>query len=187
MAKILKQLSKQLIPFTYKLNDIDNGKAIWEKKVFTTNHLFDYINAKQTDGKQGIMTALTVADGARKYLGIPNANTEIRLKVRGKQSEPIVIKLKSVSLYLFETKVGFVDLDFEYSSDKTDDYVNANYFLSELKSKDNVLNVKTGKDDYAETSITEMLEKIFGLFDKAYSTTLRATLKIRTKRKTSRR
>lgn len=176
MAKILKQLSKQLIPFTYKLNDIDafcgktadNGKAIWEKKVFTTNHLFDYINAKQTDGKQGIMTALTVADGARKYLGIPNANTEIRLKVRGKQSEPIVIKLKSVSLYLFETKVGFVDLDFEYSSDKTDDYVNANYFLSELKSKDNVLNVKTGKDDYAETSITEMLEKIFGLFDKAY-------------------
>lgn len=174
MAKIIKQFSKQIIPFSYRLENLDKlckttcegGKEIWEAKRFHTNHLFDYINAKQeTEDKQGILKAVTVTDGARKFLGLPNANTEIRLTARGNQSGPISIKLKGVSLYLFETRVGFVDLDFEYSTESIGEYTNANYFLSEIKSKDNTLCVKTGKDTYAETGIDKMLAPIFAMFD----------------------
>ncbi|MCH5151870.1 MAG: hypothetical protein J1F65_04340 [Clostridiales bacterium] len=178
MANIIKQFSKQIIPFAYKLADKEqfvnqvtsSGQRIWIEKTFKTNHLFEHINQKQNaNSEQCIVRALTLNDAARANYDLVGANSTILLSVRGKQSnKQLSIKLKSVSLYLFETNVAFLEYDWEYAEEKTNDYLNANYFLAELKSKENLLRVKTGKDEYREFTLESVVMPIFKTFDAVY-------------------
>ena len=179
MAKILKQFSKEIIPFAYKLKDkakfvnqktADGAQNVWLEKHFNTNHLFEHINQKQDTGSdQCIMTALSLNDAARSALNLPGANSTIQLCVRGNQSDKqLSIKLKSISLYLFETNVAFLEYDWEYSDVTATDYLNANYFLAELKSKQNTLRVKTGKDEFCEFTLESTIAPIFETFDGVY-------------------
>ena len=179
MAKILKQFSKEIIPFAYKLKDkqafvnrqIEGGsQSVWTAKSFSTNHLFAHVVDKQNvQSEQCIVTALSLNDAARSQLGLPGANSTIQLCVRGNQSDKdISIKLKGVSLYLFETNVAFLEYDWEYSDVTAADYLNANYFLAELKSKQNTLRVKTGKDEFREFSLESTVAPILETFDGVY-------------------
>ena len=179
MAKILKQFSKEIIPFAYQLKDKqafvnrttnDGTQTVWTAKTFNTNHLFEHIVEKQdVTSEQCIVTALSLNDAARSELSLPGANSTIQLRVRGNQSDKdIAIKLKSVSLYLFETDVAFLEYEWEYSDASATDYLNANYFLAELKSKANTLRVKTGKDEFREFTLASTVAPILETFDGVY-------------------
>ena len=179
MATILKQFSKEIIPFAYKLADKqkfvniktkDGKHNVWQTKSFNTNHLFEYINQKQdVNSDQCIVTALSLNDGARTYFDLPGANSTVMLNVRGNQSsKQLAIKLKGVSLYLFETNVAFLELDWEYVDTNATDYLNANYFLAELKSKQNTLQIRTGKDEYRELTLSDAIEPMLTMFDGVY-------------------
>ena len=179
MAKIVKQFSKEIIPFAYQLKDrqafvnaltADGAQTVWTAKTFNTNHLFEHIVEKQdATSDQCVVTALSLNDAARSALGLPGANSTIQLRVRGNQSDKdIAIKLKGVSLYLFETGVAFLEYDWEYSDATASDLLNANYFLAELKSKQNTLRIKTGKDEYREFTLESAVTPILETFDGVY-------------------
>ena len=176
MSKIIKQFSKIIVPFSYYLENREaffqkkaEGKdiKIWNEFSFSTNHLFDYINDKcNLSDSNSIMRALSMSDGARAMFGLRGANSLMELSTRGNQAgKKLKVKLRSINLYLFETHIGFLDFDWEYVDGDMSDFVNANYFLSELKSDKNVLNVQTGKDDIAEVHLKEVIENILCLFD----------------------
>ncbi len=177
MSKILKQFSKLLIPFVCRADApqqltalLDaNGKHVWEEKNFATNHLFDYIIAKQGNSQQAILRSLYLANGSRAQFGLPNANTSVNLSVRANQSgRPLAIKLREVALHLFETQIGFLEFEWEYRSDDADDYINANYFLAELKSQANVLQIPTGKDTYREITVAQAAEAVLSNLPQAF-------------------
>lgn len=180
MAKIIKQFSKQIIPFSYKIKDPDSfyqrkiegkEKNIWNEYVFNKNHLFDHIVQKQeTESPQRVLKTLILDDAARSMLSLPGANSIMFLSVRGKQSERLLkIKLKNIFLHLFETHVGFLEYDWTYMEENVNEYLNANYFLSELKSKENILRVKTGKDSFSDMPLESIVNPIFNLFDEVVS------------------
>ena len=163
MAKIEKQFSKLLIPFIHEgenYGDVQtpDGVPIWNKTQLFTNHLYDHIIRKQADG--GILKAYKMNESARSAFLLPGANSAMMLSARGRESK-ISVKLKGVSLYVFETGVGFLELDWEYGTKEVSDFLDANYFLSELKSKENILQIRTGADSSRELAVADLVADIF--------------------------
>jgi hypothetical protein len=80
------------------------------------------------------------------------------------------VAITDVKFYLFESDIGFVELEFEYESSDIEDYVNLNYFTTEIKSDKNhfVYHEKVWNEQSRATEVHDkeftvdmLLEKVF--------------------------
>lgn len=156
--------SKQLIPFylsNTNYSDIEK-LGIFEINKYSLTHLNPNICQKlssKTSSEIGRSYALKLE--ARKLFDLPSNNSTIEFITRNNNT--FYVKLRNVYLHIFETNVGFLEFEWEILADNMLDYLNANYFLNELKSNENKFYVKTGINEKKELNFIQTTQKIFDL------------------------
>lgn len=142
-----------------------NGREIelWRPEKLHTYHLKVHASDMLTgEGKDGTVGRLyTLDDGVRRDLDLPDARTQAELLCRSGARVPL--RLDAVRLALFRTGIGILELSFVCSGG-SDAVLEANYFLSEVKSDANrlVFTRRLGKDQSVEKSVRliELVEKL---------------------------
>ncbi len=147
---ICKHFVKVLFPFRYakeennKLEDITVINAKGNEKHLFERFGFDGVNLRK--GVQGlfakeenlskIVECYCLAYDARSYVKLPRRKEEpLLFYTRGKKEEnPYSVAIPEIRLYLFESEVGFVEMECEFDSCSVSDYIQCNYFLSEIKA-----------------------------------------------------
>jgi len=99
----------------------------------------------------------------RSALGLPRQKGDVLTFVyRNNNHKKITII--DVRLYLFESEVGFAEITCEYQSHSTTDYIDCNYFISEIKSDKNYFVFSRRDADARESeikfSVKELLQRI---------------------------
>lgn len=152
-ANIVKQFTKFIFPFRYSAvktelatKSIINAKG---KEIF----LFEQFSQRSYELRQGLSELLDMNGGsakiadcfalnydARTHFGLPSRLEEFMpFYCRGKGTkESFGVAIKSVKVFLFESEVGFVEIECRYQSNSINDYINCNYFLCELKADQNI-------------------------------------------------
>lgn len=184
---VVKQFTKFLFPFRYsrketKLNDIvvrnDKGKEL---------PLFLPFSPKSESLRKGLDDLLSIDGGSAKIadcyelnyncralFGLPQRATDsLSFRSRPAENPLYAITVESVKLYLFESEVGFAEIEARYLTDKIEDCAECNYFLSETKSDRNILffDSKINKDKSEKHSFTfkQLLQKtlsyVGGVYD----------------------
>ena len=181
-VSIAKQFTKFIFPFRYsaeKTNlaskSIKNAKG---KEIF----LFKQFSQKSYELRQGLSDLLAMDGGsakiadcfalnydARTLFGLPSRLEEFIPFYRRSKSnkEPLGVAIQSVKVFLFESEIGFVEIECKYQSHTIDDYINCNYFLCELKSEQNFFS-GTRQVWNAETASKEEVTFTFSMKDLVY-------------------
>ena len=184
---VVKQFTKFLFPFRYSrketnLNDIviqnDKGKEL---------PIFLPFSPKSESLRKGLADLLSIdGDSAkiadcfelnyncRTLFGLPQRATDsLFFRSRPAENPLYTITIESVKLYLFESEVGFAEIETCYCTDKLEDCVECNYFLGETKSDRNILffDRKIGKEQSEKHSLTfkqllqRLLSYVGGVYD----------------------
>lgn len=170
MSKIIKAFSKMVIPFTYQeftfptFENKDKAKSIFIENQFTLNHLLESVHLKLGNGLPSIGKSYKLASEARLKMNLPkNTNGKIELITRTKDEKNFIITIENVYIHLFETKVGFIEFEFLYETDQYQDILTINYFLSEIKSKNNKIRFRVNKSKTEYDEVTTSIQGICGL------------------------
>lgn len=177
---IAKHFVKILFPFQY---DNEQKINLEEKQISTKkgnpHKLFERIGFEKAelrkglsdlfaseDNKSKIMDGYRVDTNIREQLGLPKKETEkIDFYCRAKdRTAPYAVEISDICLYLFESGVGFAEVEFRHQDDNLNDFIACNYFLSEIGDNKNhfVVSHKVWQD---ETKTTELQETKFTLAD----------------------
>lgn len=148
MASLIKQFTKFTFPFKYDKDKIDatapkivgkNGeRGVFVPFSLNTEGLRDGLDAllSENGGSSKIAECYRLDANARSYFELPKRKDE-PLEFYSRQGGPFSVAITELSLFLFESGVGVLEFECEYKSDSLDDYVEANYFISEPKSNKN--------------------------------------------------
>lgn len=119
-----------------------NGKEaqMWVPDPLRSYHLKENVSNYLGLGvlKGSIGQAYCLNDNLRRDLDLPEARTVVSFYHRGSDA-PDTLHLQAVRLYLFTTGVGFVEFTVDNMGPDADTVSNINYFLCEVKSRDNYL------------------------------------------------
>jgi len=174
-VKIVKNFVKILFPFQYdKRTKVDLESAKIKSEDGNTEYdLFQTIGFEDSELRKGlsdlftskkehpsrIMSGYRVDANIRHLLGLPKRKTDsIEFTCRSKKTYNV--KISDISIYLFESGVGFVEVEFEHGSDQMDEFISCNYFLSEIGDAKNCLTVNQ-KVWHPEKKAAEMVTKCF--------------------------
>ena len=153
---MLNPINKQIIPFQFKdINPLDEN---FKRVMYECNHILPNIVAKMNDIDNSIGKTYVIPQDKRAFFALPGANKLLVLKTRNKKS--FSLKLTNVFLHVFESKIGFIELEWEYVNVLGDDYIEVNYFLNELKNDDNKIAYKIAKDEYKDFALKDCVQKI---------------------------
>lgn len=185
LEKIVKQFSKCIFPFRYNAEKSDlSDKTIMSAKgkglpVFIP---FSQSASGLRQGLDGLLSkdggsaqighCYRLNDACRTAFGLSKRADEI-LKFYARQSGEVCydVSIKNIELFLFESGVGFISMETEYASPGMKDYIDCNYFISEIKSDKNYF-VATQYEWNEETKAKTPVESKFTLkelLDKALS------------------
>ena len=174
MSKIIKQFTKFIFPFHFVPSQISPESAqsvskkgailnVWEPYTQSCESLREGLELllDKDSGATKIADCYQLNINCRRAFDLPARKTD-RLEFHARQagSEPLKVSLPEVKVYFFESRVGFVELEFVYESDSLDDYLNLNYFICEAKSDKNyfvaeekVWDEETGYNKIAEIAL----------------------------------
>lgn len=161
-SKIVKQFTKFLFPFRYSPKDTPLCSGADCSEIAGLPNPFVRFHPKSEGLRKGIGEMLSddssakiadcfeLSDTKRTMLNLPHRAVDtVSFRTRSKDNSVYSITVEDVRLYLFESEVGFVEVEFGYCSDKLEDFVECNYFISEIKSDENVFEYerKLSKDE----------------------------------------
>lgn len=182
---ICRHFVKIIFPFRYditgntrlelvRLQD-DNGKerTIFQKfklKNSDLRHGLPEVFADNDNSSQ-IVKCYRVDGNNRFFFGLPQRKDEyLKFHCRAANlTEQYDVAIPEVNIYLFETGVGLAELECKYHSTNISDYMNCNYFISEIKSEKNYFIAQFKKraskdEEYVITekrfSVRELLGKV---------------------------
>ena len=191
---ISKHFVKVLFPFRYeregcnKLEDVtvknDKGN---DKRLFV-HFGFDAIDLRKgvkelfskAENMSKIVDCYRVDYDARACIDLPRRKEEfLSFYTRErKDKDPYAVSIGEICLYLFESGVGFVEMECGFESSSVSDYISCNYFLAEVKSGANyfitqkrVWNADEKKEEKTEIQFTvktllkKVLDKVPGVKD----------------------
>ncbi|TXK82582.1 CorA family divalent cation transporter [Paenibacillus sp. N3.4] len=168
---VKQQITYLLIPFAFK-EDLTKTLKLVNLDVFrqeqddnAQTHFFDYIKCLvKNEGEIGesIGKKFILDQGGRKRVGLPpNLNTGLSLVVDG---EPLAqISITEVSLYLFESQVGFLIFKVFFNGEfNFDQVIQANYYMKKFVQKDIVLSYRIGRlvTDVQEVQLGEVIHTL---------------------------
>lgn len=169
--KIVKQFTKFIFPFTYDKDSIDVDRARNRKD----HRIFQPTAVKGFNLREGLDELLDCGGGStkiadcyrldpncRKHYDLPsNKGKPMEFFCRNSRDHSDSVSVEDIYLYLFESGVGFVDVECEYPACTLLSYENLNYFISEAKSEENYFewekkskNSETGELETVTVSFT---------------------------------
>lgn len=183
MSNILKQYTKFIFPFQYEKEKIDvalaqiegnkaNKLNVFEPFTISTESLRDGLELllDENGGKSKIADCYQLNVNCRKYFSLPSKRTEpLTFLTRQNNDENFEVLLTDIRLYLFESLIGFVEVECEYAHDTVDAYLDLNYFICETKSEKNKFvyhqkiwdpETRTSSFVDVEFSMKDLLDKI---------------------------
>ncbi len=181
-SKIVCHFTKFLVPFRFVAKDLSLRKNGYYNRSGRELPVFQQFSQPSYELRQGLSELLSENGGsttiakcyeltyeAREYFGLPRRlDGKLIFRHRGGQ-EGVEVSITGVRIYLFESGVGFAEVEFQYHSERIDDCIDCNYFISELKSEQNYLSgvrcewnpvEKTKKEVPYSYSIREFFLKI---------------------------
>lgn len=194
---ICKHFVKVLFPFQYtkeadcRLENITITNAKGKEKPLFERFGFDGVELRkgvqelfsEKDNTARIVDCYSLAYDARTFMNLPRRKEEpLQFSTRDHKGEdPYAVSIREVSLYLFESEVGFFELECGFESSEIADYIQCNYFLSEIKSKNNIFrsvnkvwngteNQEEVKEFTVKVFLQSLLDKIPGLTVKDFYT-----------------
>ncbi len=184
MPKIVKQFTKFVFPFKFDAKKVAPGRAVIENKKGGQFNVFEKFSQKTESLREGLDMMLDENGGSakiadcyklnincRRYFSLPpKKDSAIEFKSRQSGSQVLQVAITEIKIYLFESQVGFAEIECEYKSDSISEYLDLNYFICEAKSDKNyfvyhekIWNEQTRSNDIVDTEFTveELLGKIF--------------------------
>jgi len=190
---IIKHFVKVLIPFQFNQSEkeiLDNTTVITGKG--KVHSLFNKIGFETIELRKGlsdlfsekknksqIMISYQLDGNVRRIVGLPKKkNGKVFFCCRDKERvEPYTIEIDDLNVYMFESGVGYAEMEFNYCSCREEDIINGNYYLSEIGDKKNYFLVKheiwngeTKAKEYEETKFT-LLELLGSILNDVTSKT----------------
>jgi len=151
MARLENKFTKFVFPFRYEEGQLDpmlpkcQGKhgerCVFEPISMSTEELRDGLDdlLSLDGGSAKVADCYRLNANSRSYFNLPNRKTDyLELHSRqGNDNQPYRVTVSEIGVYLFESGVGVLEIECGYESDSVDDYINLNYFISEVKSEKN--------------------------------------------------
>lgn len=176
-----KHFVKVLFPFQYdktqpiRLDTLTrqtgkgNEHPVFVKKGFENadlrKGLSDLFSTRENKSK--IMTWYQVKDESRTVFGLPKGKQEyVDFYCRANKAEPCCqVAIEEENLYLFESGIGFVELEIRYRETDVSGYPYQNYFISEITDERNYFlprqkNFAGGREPVEEVAATKEPEPI---------------------------
>lgn len=183
MPKIIKQFTKFVFPFKFDAEKMAPESAVIENKKGAKLNVFEKFSQKTESLREGLDLMLDENGGSakiadcyklnincRKYFSLPPKKEEpLEFTSRQSGASSMQVAITELKLYLFESQVGFAEIECEYKSDSIEDYLDLNYFICEPKSDKNrfvcfekIWNEETKTKDVVEREFTveELLDKL---------------------------
>ena len=137
MSNILKQYTKFIFPFQYEKDEVDPLSAQLENKKGNKQNIFEPFSVPAESLRDGLELMLNadnqkskIADcyqlniNCRKHFLLPAKKTEtLTFHARQEDAAPLDVAISEVRIYLFESQVGFVEVECEYKTSIIDDYI----------------------------------------------------------------
>lgn len=150
-----RQITRLIIPFSYQKTYKEAVSSLdpkhWETGDFSNHRLFRHINrliSSKIEYRETIGKRFVLLQGGRKVYHLPNnSNTMFTLLVKGR--ELCKVAITAFELFLFETQVGFLVYELQYSKGTSiDSVINGNYYIKKLYGDECRLHYKrrTGED-----------------------------------------
>lgn len=151
MALIENKFTKFVFPFRYEKGQLDPKLPKCQGKNGDRD-VFEAISMRSEELRDGLDDMLSTNGGSakisdcyrldvnsRSYFNLPNRKTDyLELHSRqAKDNKTYRVAISDIYVYLFESGVGVLDIECAYESNSTEDYINLNYFISEVKSEKN--------------------------------------------------
>ncbi len=180
--KIIYQFTDFVFPFRYQIGS-DPGDAAFTSAKGASVKLFERFSQESRELRQGISDLLSedggsakiadcfrLSNNARAHFGLPRRLSD-PLVFLSREGKEYGVAIEGIKLYLFESGVGFVDVECRYKSDSAEDYINCNYFLCEMKSEANRFEgkrqiwndtIKQKQDEPYRFSMLELIHAVLG-------------------------
>ena len=129
-------------------------------------------NEPGSENTASIADCYSLVKNARTAFGLPNNNTTaLKFFPRSPQAKSISrggvdgydVYIDGVRIFLFESGVGMIDISCIYKSDNITDYINCNYFISEIKAKENTFEFTKGPKESATVisfSVADFVQRL---------------------------
>ena len=188
MAKIIKQYTKFIFPFNFDKNLLRPSEVVIENKKGVKQNVFERFSQPAESLRSGLEALLSKDGGSAKIADLYKLNVNVRreFNLPPKKGESLdfncrqagveskKVSITEIKLYLFETEVGFLELECEYKTEELDEYLDLNYFICEAKSDRNkfiyhekVWNAETKQNSFSDVEFTvkELIQKLFSSFE----------------------
>lgn len=181
-CKIVTKFTKFLFPFRYckKSTNLEtktkqNEKGIdavpFERISPSVESLRREIgNLLDQSSSERIADCFELNKNYRTLFNLPRQPSDpVTFKSRPADNPPYTVTVEGVRLYLFESEVGFAEVEFGYQSDKLEDFIECNYFISEIKSEKNVFEYELKKKETEIHTFTmrSLLKEVLSMVDGA--------------------
>ena len=183
MSNILKQYTKFIFPFQYEKDAVDLKGVQIENKKGVKQNVFEPISIHTESLRDGLDLMLSkdggksrIADcyrlnvNCRKHFSLPPKKTDtLTFCMRQAGAESFDVRISELQIYLFESQVGFIEVECEYLASEIDTYMDLNYFICEAKSEKNQFvyhekiwdeETKTSTLSDVSFSMSELLERV---------------------------
>ncbi len=150
MPTITRQFTRFIFPFQFEAEKLNPGQVtmatkkgeapVFERFSVATESLREGLDMMLSSegGTAKIADCYRLNVNCRRYLSLPARKTDmLDFYSRAGDGVPQHVAITDLKLYLFESCVGFVELECEYESRALADYIDLNYFISEVKSDKN--------------------------------------------------
>ncbi len=174
MAKINKQFTKFIFPFQYDKAILKPQDVRMQSNKGKELCVFEAFTQSADSLREGLELLMDKDGGSTKIADCYSLNVNCRAKFslparkgeyldfvyRQSGSDPARVAITEVNLYLFESEVGFAELECEYETDSVEKYIELNYFIGEVKSDRNFF-VSHEKKWNADTKTSETVDHKF--------------------------
>lgn len=148
-----------------KGESVEKSKDKWLPYEINNQYLLENVGKKISieDNPTRIGRSYILNNEIKHRLGFPKRG-EVTFYPRG-DKEGIQVEFTQVCMHFFETHVGFCEIEYNVISDKVGDYINANYFLSELKSSKSKIVYKEKTVDGEEEISISLMDIVTNIFE----------------------
>ncbi len=184
---IVRQFTKFIYPFKYKNNDpsrrLDETQLsskgsvmrLWERCGIDGSDLregiSEFFSDMEGECSARIADCYKINANCRTVLNLPKKPSDILQFSHRNRKESFSVAITDARLYMFESEVGFAEFTCEYKSTDFSDYVECNYFISEIKSESSRFSFTKRAADLSEAEITftpnELFQKIISYVGEA--------------------